>query len=367
MVIADLVHRDFENEIRQFGDVVNTRRPGTFQIRRKATGTRWPRTRTSSAPTPHQLSIQGPMFDLPTTLSKFLNLGMSLPDVIEQATALPARAVRRPELASLKPGSPADVAVFALEEGAYTFHDVFMTARAGKVRLVNRTTPAGRQADGTAAGATAGALGRHSRGAAGGRRPRTRAGGRIPRRACSTCPEPVYGCYVRGPCRRSRTSDRTGRRKRPPGKRKMTRAGIRRASALRWARIRPTSSRLQGSPLFCGFMSSRIRPCTSSTLVRMISRCVQRCRLTSALNVPPIPRRWPGVLRGRLAWLRRLLRTRRAARCDEWGDDAVACMGQLILTSAKRAPPQIAQFAIAQSRNSQPTLPLHCPAVKPDT
>ena len=33
MVIANLVHRDFENEIRQFGDVVNTRRPGTFQIR----------------------------------------------------------------------------------------------------------------------------------------------------------------------------------------------------------------------------------------------------------------------------------------------------------------------------------------------
>ena len=38
MVIANLVHRDFENEIRQFGDVVNTRRPGTFQIRRKKDG-----------------------------------------------------------------------------------------------------------------------------------------------------------------------------------------------------------------------------------------------------------------------------------------------------------------------------------------
>jgi hypothetical protein len=38
MVIANLVHRDFENEIRQFGDVVNTRRPGTFQIRRKQDG-----------------------------------------------------------------------------------------------------------------------------------------------------------------------------------------------------------------------------------------------------------------------------------------------------------------------------------------
>ena len=45
MVIANLVHRDFENEIRQFGDVVHTRRPGTFQIRRKADGTR-SRTRT---------------------------------------------------------------------------------------------------------------------------------------------------------------------------------------------------------------------------------------------------------------------------------------------------------------------------------
>lgn len=88
----------------------------------------------------HQLSIQGPMFDMPTTLSKFLNLGMSLPDAIERATARPARAVRRPDLATLKRGAPADVAVFALEEGAYTFHDVFMNARPGKVRLVNRAT-----------------------------------------------------------------------------------------------------------------------------------------------------------------------------------------------------------------------------------
>jgi dihydroorotase len=88
----------------------------------------------------HQLSIQGPMFDMPTTLSKFLNLGMSLPDAIDRATARPARAIRRPDLATLKPGAPADVAVFALEEGAYTFHDIFMAARSGRVRLVNRAT-----------------------------------------------------------------------------------------------------------------------------------------------------------------------------------------------------------------------------------
>lgn len=35
MVAAALVHRDFSNEVRNFGDVVNTRRPGQFKIRRK--------------------------------------------------------------------------------------------------------------------------------------------------------------------------------------------------------------------------------------------------------------------------------------------------------------------------------------------
>jgi dihydroorotase len=88
----------------------------------------------------HQLSIQGPMFDMPTTLSKFLNLGMRVPDAIERATARPARAVRRPDLATLKPGAPADVAVFTLEEGAFTFHDVFMAARSGKIRLMAHAT-----------------------------------------------------------------------------------------------------------------------------------------------------------------------------------------------------------------------------------
>jgi dihydroorotase len=88
----------------------------------------------------HQLSVQGPMFDMPTTLSKFLNLGMSLPDVIERATSRPAAAMRRPDLGTLRPGSPADLALFRLEEGAYTFHDVQMAARRGTRRLVSTLT-----------------------------------------------------------------------------------------------------------------------------------------------------------------------------------------------------------------------------------
>lgn len=35
MVMAALVHRDFSDEVAQFGDVVNTRRPGTMKLRRK--------------------------------------------------------------------------------------------------------------------------------------------------------------------------------------------------------------------------------------------------------------------------------------------------------------------------------------------
>ncbi|MEI7770138.1 MAG: amidohydrolase/deacetylase family metallohydrolase [Chloroflexales bacterium] len=83
----------------------------------------------------HQLSVQGPMFDLPTTLSKFLNLGMRLYDVIDRATRRPAAAMRRPDLGTLGVGSLADVAIFRVEEGEFTFHDVAMNPRTGGRRL----------------------------------------------------------------------------------------------------------------------------------------------------------------------------------------------------------------------------------------
>ncbi len=88
----------------------------------------------------HQLSVQGPMFDLPTTLSKFLNLGLTLSQVIERATSRPAAAMRRPDLGTLRPGSAADLALFRVEEGEYTFHDVQMAPRRGTRRLVNTLT-----------------------------------------------------------------------------------------------------------------------------------------------------------------------------------------------------------------------------------
>ncbi len=92
----------------------------------------------------HQMAIQGPALDMPTTLSKFLNLGMSLPDVIERATSRPAAAMRRPDLGTLRPGALADIALFTLDEaGDHTFHDAQMNERRGSIRLTNTLTIVG--------------------------------------------------------------------------------------------------------------------------------------------------------------------------------------------------------------------------------
>lgn len=91
----------------------------------------------------HQMAVQGPMFDLPTTLSKFLNLGLTMPQVIERATSAAAKAMNRPDLGSLKPGSLADVALFRIDEGDYTFYDIQMNPRKGTKLLVNTRTMIG--------------------------------------------------------------------------------------------------------------------------------------------------------------------------------------------------------------------------------
>ncbi|MGH2459265.1 MAG: amidohydrolase/deacetylase family metallohydrolase, partial [Chloroflexota bacterium] len=87
----------------------------------------------------HVASIQGPMYDMPTTLSKFLNLGLSLPEVIERATINPARAIHREEsLGTLDVGREADLAVFELVAGDHEFKDVNLVARRGSQRLFCR-------------------------------------------------------------------------------------------------------------------------------------------------------------------------------------------------------------------------------------
>ncbi|MBI4562245.1 MAG: amidohydrolase/deacetylase family metallohydrolase [Candidatus Rokubacteria bacterium] len=79
---------------------------------------------------------RGVVKDLPTTLSKFLNLGMPLEEVIRAATAAPARVIgRERELGTLTPGAVADVAALELEEGQFEFHDADGNTLRGRQRL----------------------------------------------------------------------------------------------------------------------------------------------------------------------------------------------------------------------------------------
>lgn len=87
----------------------------------------------------HVSSIRGPMYDMPTTLSKFLNLGLSLSEVVARATINPARAIHREDsLGTLDVGREADVAVFELVQGDYEFQDVNLVPRRGRERLFCR-------------------------------------------------------------------------------------------------------------------------------------------------------------------------------------------------------------------------------------
>jgi dihydroorotase len=85
----------------------------------------------------HQYNVNGPVFDLATTLSKFLHLGLSLEQVIERATTNPANTFGFPKgLGTLNEGAEADVAVFSLSEGDFEFIDALGQRRIGHRKLV---------------------------------------------------------------------------------------------------------------------------------------------------------------------------------------------------------------------------------------
>lgn len=71
----------------------------------------------------HILNLDGPVFDQATTLSKFLNLGTPLTDVIRATTVNAAAAIRRPELGTLRPGSAGDATIFSVSEGRFLLID----------------------------------------------------------------------------------------------------------------------------------------------------------------------------------------------------------------------------------------------------
>jgi dihydroorotase len=85
----------------------------------------------------HILCINGPAFDQVTTMSKFLCMGMPLPDVVAASTVNAAMALRRPELGSLKPGSVGDATLISIKEGQFDYVDVVGEHLIGDRKIVS--------------------------------------------------------------------------------------------------------------------------------------------------------------------------------------------------------------------------------------
>jgi dihydroorotase len=87
----------------------------------------------------YNLNIKGPVFDLPTTMSKMMHLGMSFDDVLKRTTIAPAKIVNRLDgLGTLAPGAPADVALLAIEDGEFPLIDSQKNSVTAKRRVVSK-------------------------------------------------------------------------------------------------------------------------------------------------------------------------------------------------------------------------------------
>lgn len=86
----------------------------------------------------HVLCCDGPAYDVLAVMSKFMALGMSLTEVIRATTQNPARALRRPELGSLTPGTPGDATILELAGGRFEHVDVSGEVIVAETGLVSR-------------------------------------------------------------------------------------------------------------------------------------------------------------------------------------------------------------------------------------
>jgi len=85
-------------------------------------------------------SMNAGMKDMLHCMSKILNEGVRLADVIRMSTAAPARIIRRPQLGHLAEGAGADVAVLRLETGRFGYVDVRNARKYGAKRVTAELT-----------------------------------------------------------------------------------------------------------------------------------------------------------------------------------------------------------------------------------
>lgn len=88
----------------------------------------------------HTGSMNGGMKDMTNTMSKILNLGATLEQVVAMSTWNPAQEIKRPQLGNLDVGSEADVAVLRLDRGRFGFLDSALARNTGDKLLVCEMT-----------------------------------------------------------------------------------------------------------------------------------------------------------------------------------------------------------------------------------
>ena len=87
----------------------------------------------------HTYNLHGPVFDLVTTMDKFLHIGMELYEVVRRVTSTPAEVLDMPEeIGTLKPGAYADIVVLEMQEGEFDLTDTFGVTETGHYHLEPR-------------------------------------------------------------------------------------------------------------------------------------------------------------------------------------------------------------------------------------
>lgn len=94
----------------------------------------------------HRTSMNSGMKTMLNVMSKYLNMGMSMPDVIARGSWNAAKSIKREDLGNLSEGSVADIAVLSVSKGKFGFVDsgnnkiegdkkleAELTVRAGKI------------------------------------------------------------------------------------------------------------------------------------------------------------------------------------------------------------------------------------------
>jgi dihydroorotase len=86
------------------------------------------------------VTVERRVYDLPTTVSKFMALGIGLDQAIGMVTSNAARMFNYgAQIGTLKPGSEGDVALFELRDGQFEFEDSDGGKRSGRQMLINKT------------------------------------------------------------------------------------------------------------------------------------------------------------------------------------------------------------------------------------